>query len=141
MAVMARYWWAGSLDKRGMHWQSWEKMSVSKFRGGMGFRDLQLFNDAMLAKQAWRLLIKPDSLCAEVLKGRYYPDGDVLQAGCPASSSATWKLYALAGMPLKRDWFEELGMVGLLRFGTTIGYRVLSPSNRLHGYPRLRFKL
>jgi hypothetical protein len=27
MTVMSKYWWAGSLDKNGMHWQSWEKIS------------------------------------------------------------------------------------------------------------------
>ena len=90
-AVMSKFWWDESLDKRRMHWQSWEKMVVSKSKGGLGFRDLELFNDAMLAKQVWRLLDKPDSLCARVLKGRYYPDGDFLQAGCPASASTTWK--------------------------------------------------
>jgi hypothetical protein len=27
MTVMSKYWWAGSLEKNGMHWQSWEKIS------------------------------------------------------------------------------------------------------------------
>jgi hypothetical protein len=52
-------------------------MSYPKDRGGMGFCDLQLFNDAMLAKLSWRLLESLNSLCARVLKGRYYPEGDV----------------------------------------------------------------
>jgi hypothetical protein len=32
----------------------------------MGFRDLHTFNMAMLAKQSWRLISKPDSFCAKV---------------------------------------------------------------------------
>jgi len=69
--IMSIFWWAGSLDKKGMHWQAWEKMAISQYKGGMGFPDLMTFNDAMLAKQAWLLLDRPESLCARVLRGRY----------------------------------------------------------------------
>jgi hypothetical protein len=46
----------------------------------MGFRDLHLFNLAMLARQGWRLLLDPESLCAQVLRAKYYPDGNLLSA-------------------------------------------------------------
>ena len=74
-----------------MHWQSWDKMCIAKSQGGLGFRDLEIFNDALLAKQAWRLLDNPNSLCARVLKARYFPNEGFLTAGCPASASKTWK--------------------------------------------------
>jgi hypothetical protein len=57
----------------------------------MGFRDFALFNQAMLDKQGWRLLTDPDSLCARVLKGRYYPNSDFWSATKPRSSSYTWR--------------------------------------------------
>ena len=57
----------------------------------MGFRDMTLFNQAMLGKQGWRLLIEPDSLCAQVLKGRYFPHGDFWNATAPRSASVTWR--------------------------------------------------
>ena len=56
----------------------------------MGFRDLPLFNKAMLGKQGWRLLTRPDSLCTRVIKGKYYPHGDFLTATWKKRSSETW---------------------------------------------------
>jgi len=31
-----------------MHWLSWERLSVHKFFGGMGFKEITYFNVAML---------------------------------------------------------------------------------------------
>ena len=63
-----------------MHWLSWERLTLPKEEGGLGFTDLHVFKMAMLAKQCWRLLRKPDSLCAQILRARYYPAGDVPKA-------------------------------------------------------------
>lgn len=52
----------------------------------MGFKDTHMFNLAM----GWRLIHTPDSLCAKVLKARYYPNGEVLQARAGRNMSYTW---------------------------------------------------
>jgi hypothetical protein len=72
-----------------MHWYAWWKMCFPKKEGGMGFRDLHSFNLAMLAKKVWRLIDAPDSLCARVLKAKYYHHTDILKAGPKAGSSFT----------------------------------------------------
>ena len=71
-SVVARFWWGGDEKKRCMHWRKWIDIAIPKSEGGMGFKDFELFNQAMLAKQGWRLMTKPASLCARVLKGRYF---------------------------------------------------------------------
>jgi hypothetical protein len=63
-----------------MHWMSWERLNQPKCKGGMGFRDLRSFNLAILGKQGWRLITRPDSLCARVLEGRYLHDTDFMSA-------------------------------------------------------------
>ena len=57
----------------------------------MGFRNLQAFNLAMLAKQGWRLLMNPNSLVARVYKAKYYPHGDVLNASLGSRPSYAWR--------------------------------------------------
>lgn len=68
--MIRRYWWGAKNGKRKTHWVAWEKMLKTKDRGGMGFQDLKLFNQALLARQAWRLVEFPKSLCARVLKAK-----------------------------------------------------------------------
>ena len=69
----------------------WKKMCNSKAKGGMGFRNLQAFNLAMLAKQVWRILSNPNSLVARVLKDRYVPMSYVLNAKLGNSLSYSWR--------------------------------------------------
>jgi hypothetical protein len=88
---IADQWWGFEDGCKKMHWRSWEWLSSPKSLGGLGFQDFGLFNQAMLAKQCWRLVTCPDSLCARVLKGRYFPESDFLAAGKPRSCSFTWR--------------------------------------------------
>jgi hypothetical protein len=70
---------------------SWDKMTKPKIQGGIGFRDLRLFNQALLAKQAWRLIEHPDSMCARVLKAKYYLVGDLLDTAFIQNSTPCWQ--------------------------------------------------
>jgi hypothetical protein len=51
-----------------------------------------MFNIALLARQAWRLLQEPTSLSARVPKAAYYPDGDFLTANLGSSPSRVWRV-------------------------------------------------
>ena len=95
--AISQYWWGDDNDHKRIHWQEWWKLCMPKGKGGMGFRDLQSFNMTMLAKQVWRLLCNPESLCARVLRARYYPDGKLLNARMKRGSSYTWQS-VLAGL-------------------------------------------
>ena len=42
--LMQKFWWGNKENNSKIHWMRWEKMGVSKKKGGLGFRDLVLFN-------------------------------------------------------------------------------------------------
>jgi len=90
-SIISNYWWGIENGNKKLHWHSWEWLTAPKALGGMGFRDMELFNQALLAKQCWRLLTVPDSLCARVLKNRYFPNSSFWEASCTRNASYTWR--------------------------------------------------
>ena len=76
-SIIRNFWWGGENESRKIQWLAWDKLLKPKGKGGMGFWDLRLFNQAILATQAWRLIQFPDSLCARLLKAKYYPHGNL----------------------------------------------------------------
>jgi hypothetical protein len=74
-----------------MHWLSWSKTKKAKCYGGLGFRDLRLFNSALLVRQCWRLLHSPHSLAFRMLKERYFLNSSFMGAIIPKNASFTWR--------------------------------------------------
>lgn len=90
-SISSKFWWNSTSGDRKIHYIAWDKMCTTKREGCMGFRNYQVFNQALLAKQAWRILWNPSSLCARVLKARYFKDGSIMNATCPSNVSFTFK--------------------------------------------------
>ncbi|XP_019180182.1 PREDICTED: uncharacterized protein LOC109175373 [Ipomoea nil] len=90
--TMNRYYWEkGGTGGGGIHWMAWDRLSRPKVAGGLGFKDLKAFNLAMLGKQAWRFLTKPESLAAKVYKARYYPKSNFIDATVGNNPSYCWR--------------------------------------------------
>lgn len=90
-SLHTRFWWDANPEKRKMCWVAWSTLTKPKFAGGLGFRDLQSFNDALLAKIGWRLIKEPSSLLAQVLLGKYAKDSSFMECSVSASASHGWR--------------------------------------------------
>ncbi|KAE8711725.1 hypothetical protein F3Y22_tig00110279pilonHSYRG00089 [Hibiscus syriacus] len=79
-SAIARFWWRSDASVQAVHWLGMSNMRLPKSIGGLGIRDLEVFNQAFLCKQGWRLFNGSKTLVAQVLKAKYYPDGSFLTA-------------------------------------------------------------
>ena len=90
-SIICQFWWGSKRGKRKPNWVAWDVMTRPKHVGGLGFRDIEIFNLALLARQAWRVLDDPDSLSAQVLKAAYFPGSDLLGAELGSHPSQIWR--------------------------------------------------
>lgn len=88
---MNGFWWGQGANSRGIRWMAWDKLCVPKDGGGLGVKCLKSFNKAMLAKQCWRIVNEENPLVSKILKARYFPKTDFLNAELGGSPSYMWR--------------------------------------------------
>ena len=91
--LIMRFLWGQRGDRRKIHWVRWEELYKPKSERGIGFKNFALFNDALLANQAWRLLQNKNSLLYRVFKPKIFPNCSFMEAlDSQASSYAWWSI-------------------------------------------------
>ncbi|XP_017632704.1 uncharacterized protein LOC108475235 [Gossypium arboreum] len=77
---LSRAWWTGK--EKGRFWAMvpWKTLCHPKGMGGIGIRDIRLFNLALLGRQVWRLVSNKDTLCFKVLSTKYFPDNNIFHS-------------------------------------------------------------
>lgn len=86
MNSIQQKFWKNKKTNKGKHYIVWRNVNKAKEEGGLGFKDLETFNRALLAKSSWKLCSEDTSVCARSLKAKYFPDFFNIQE----HTKATW---------------------------------------------------
>lgn len=79
--VVARFWWGSKEEeKRNIHWARCDRMSQTKMRSGLGFRDLSSFNQALIEKTKMENHSISRFTCDKSFKGQVFQIDRIL--GC-----------------------------------------------------------
>lgn len=89
--MMSKFWWGHKEKSSPIALMSWSRMGRAKEKGGLGFRDLEMFNLSLLAKQGWRLLQNLDTLATTIFREKYYPNGTFLDSNIGSRPSYAWR--------------------------------------------------
>ncbi|XP_074288232.1 uncharacterized protein LOC141613398 [Silene latifolia] len=99
-SLLSHFWWAGGRLGRTIHWCSQKFISLPKREGGLGIRNIECLNQAMLGKHAWRIVSGDQSFFARIFRKKLLGDGIlkdkwVVQYGRNLSWGARSILYGL----------------------------------------------
>ncbi|XP_074290171.1 uncharacterized protein LOC141616907 [Silene latifolia] len=77
-SLMVHFWRSGTRNNKSIHWCSKDFLSRPVGEGGLGLRNIGCFNQALLAKSAWRILCVPGSLISKVIGPKLGVQDDIL---------------------------------------------------------------
>ena len=138
---MRSFWWGQKQQEAKIAWVGWKKMCKPKSLDGMGFRNLHAFNLALLAKQVWRILTNPSSLAARILKAKYFPSEDIMNASLGSSPSYTWRSIFQSLEVIKSGTRWRVGNGRLIHIWedkwlpTPSTFKVISPPKEFGDFP------
>ena len=91
-SLTRRFWWKPKNHEGNfLAWRSWDKLCFPKKQGGLGFKKAKEVNNALLAKLAWMIASKRDSLCMSILRAKYKISKNWLYADSSKCVSPIWK--------------------------------------------------
>ena len=107
--MVRNFYWGSEKGKRKVHWKGWDNLMQPKERGEIGFRDFRVFNQALLARQAWRILQVPMTSSARVIKAKYFPTVSLLEADLGSNPSQIWRAILDGRDALSKGLIRRIG--------------------------------
>ncbi|KAF7821508.1 ribonuclease H [Senna tora] len=89
--VLAHFFWGSDRQRSKPHMLNWEAICKPMNLGGLGVKSFSEFNQALLAKQFWRIISHPNTLLSLIMKAKYATSGSSVGFKCPQTTSKQWK--------------------------------------------------
>lgn len=70
-SIQRKFLWDGGGERKQVHWVSWDLVCSSRDSGGLGIKNVEVMNLALLNKWKWRILKEKNSAWSRLLKGQY----------------------------------------------------------------------
>ncbi|KHN41382.1 Putative ribonuclease H protein, partial [Glycine soja] len=65
--IQRRFLWGGGLEQQKIAWVNWKTVCLPKDKGGLGIKDLQVLNTALLGKWSWELFQNHGDMWTRIL--------------------------------------------------------------------------
>ncbi|KAL9670862.1 hypothetical protein QQ045_008421 [Rhodiola kirilowii] len=133
--LMLQFWWDKKGSGKGINWVSQNTMQKKKCEGGLGLKDLTVFNEAMLLKIAWRIVKQPELILSRVLLAKYCNGGSIIDARIGSNPSHIWRGVMKSMIVfLKGLWWDEERNTYRWKFSSTGNFTVKSAYEALKYY-------
>lgn len=110
IALQNSFLWGNEDGREKISWVRWETICNPREQGGLGVKDLALFNEALLAKWKWNMFHDMESLWVGVLESKcqgWKGLGEQVDNNC---EFIWWRdlLKLVCGGSEENNWFDKL---------------------------------
>ncbi|CAL5186226.1 unnamed protein product [Lathyrus oleraceus] len=111
--IQRNFLWGDGGGSRKMCWVSWDKICLRTEEGGLGVKNVEWFNLALMSKWGWRFLNDKHAIWFKLLQFRYDSGlqslGEVVSKPTLSNYSLWWRdIRLVCGTPLGgHDWFGD----------------------------------
>lgn len=89
--LMRRFMWGKIGRERYLPMIAWHKLCQIEEEGGLGIKDLKIFNKALIQKVVWQLVTNQDRVWVGIIKAKYFPQNSFWSAEDKQGTSNLWK--------------------------------------------------
>jgi hypothetical protein len=88
--IIRKFFWEGNSEKKKYYLVKWDVVCKPRKKGGLGIKNLQLFNQCLLCKWWWKLE-EEDGLWIQLVKAKYGVDKGIQNIKMKSNDSPVWK--------------------------------------------------